>query len=391
MRRVAEGDLVRIVHAIARLNVGGAALSVIELAAGQQRLGHDVIVVAGRIPEGEASMEQVAVDFGVPYVHLPSLQREVSLRADVAAIGAIRGVLRDRQPDVLHTHTSKAGTTGRLAAVSRGSARPGCVVHTFHGHVLSGYFDPVREHVFRLVERTLAHAADSLVAVSDEVRADLVRLRIAPPKKIAVIPYGFDLDARIRSDAATRARKRAELGVGDEAFVVGWAGRLTAIKQPLDLVRTIAAVDGAVLVAAGDGELRAEVEALARELDISSRIHLLGYVEDIGDWYAAFDAFLLSSLNEGSPVVAIEAQAARVPVVATDAGGTRTVVDDGETGFVVRIGDVAALAERLTRIRDDRALRTRLGNAGAERMRERFSTARMVEDTERLYRRILGR
>lgn len=391
LRRLAKSDDVKIVHAIARLNVGGAALSVIELAAGQRRLGHDVVVIAGKIPAGEASMEHVAEEFGVPYLHLPSLQREVSARTDLATVRAIRDVLRTRRPDVLHTHTAKAGTTGRIAALTAGRARPSCVVHTFHGHVLSGYFDPVRERVFRLVERTLAHTADGLVAVSQEVRDDLVRMRIAPPEKVTVIPYGFDLDARIRSDTETRRRKRSELAIADGVFVVGWAGRLTAIKQPLDLVRAIAAVDGATLVAAGDGELRSEVEALAAELDVAERVRLLGYVGDIGDWYAAFDAFLLTSLNEGSPVVAIEAQAAGVPVVATDAGGTRTVVDDGETGFVVPVGDVGGLADRLTRLRDDPRLRSRLGETGAARMRERFSTGRMVEDTERLYRGIIDR
>ena len=380
----------RIVHAIARLNVGGAALSVLELAAGQQRRGHEVVVIAGRIPPGEASMEYVAEELDVPYLHLSSLQREVSARTDLATIGAVRRVLGERQPAVLHTHTAKAGTTGRLAALTVGRARPGCVVHTFHGHVLSGYFDPVRERAFRLIERGLAYTSDALIAVSDEVRDDLVRFHVAPRRKITVVPYGFDLDGRVRGDEVTRAEKRAEAGVGPDDFVIGWAGRLTAIKQPLDLVRSTAAIEGATLVIAGDGELRDEVESLAAELGVAERVRILGYVEDMGAWYSAFDAFLLTSLNEGAPVVAIEAQAAGVPVVATDAGGTRTVVDDGETGYVVPIGDVAALAERLTRLRDDGALRSALGRTAAARMRERFSTGRMVEDVERLYTRVLG-
>jgi len=381
---------VNIVHAIARLNVGGAALSVLELAAGQQRRGHDVLVVAGRIPPGEASMEHVAKELGVPYLHLTSLQRNVSATSDLATIRTLRHLLRERRPDVLHTHTAKAGATGRLAALFAGRARPRAVVHTYHGHVLRGYFDPVRERLFRLVERALAHATDRLVAVSDEVRDDLVALHVAPLPKIAVVPYGFDLDRRLHSDAETRARKRAEVGAGDGAFVVGWAGRLTAIKRPLDLVRAVAGVDGAVLVAAGDGELRGDVEALARELGIADRVRLLGYVEDMGDWYAAFDAFLLTSLNEGTPVVAIEAQAAGVPVVATDAGGTRTVVGDGETGFVVPVGAVDELSDRLRRLRDDPALRAELAETGRARMRRLFSLERMVDDVERLYAEILG-
>jgi glycosyltransferase involved in cell wall biosynthesis len=381
----------RIVHAIARLNLGGAALSVLELAAGQRRRGHDVLVVAGRIPPGEASMEHVADELDVPYLHLASLQRELSVTGDLATIRALRRLLRERRPDVLHTHTAKAGTTGRVAALVSGGGRPRAVVHTFHGHVLHGYFGPVRERVFRLVERALARRSDRIVAVSNEVRDDLLALHIAPPAKIAVVPYGFDLDARTRADAATGARTRAEAGLDPNAFVIGWAGRVTAIKQPLDLVRTVAKVDGGVLVLAGDGELRPAVVELARELAVADRVKVLGYVDDIAAWYAAFDTFLLTSLNEGTPVVAIEAQAAGVPVVATDAGGTRTVVEDGVTGFVVPIGAVDALAERLIRLRDDDALRHRLAGAGREHMRERFSVERMVDDIELLYEEILRR
>jgi glycosyltransferase involved in cell wall biosynthesis len=334
-------------------------------------------------------MEHLAATFDVPYHRLPELRREISPRHDAAATRAINRLLRARRPHVLHTHTSKAGTTGRVAALAAGRARPGAVVHTYHGHVLSGYFDPRRERAYRLVERALAYATDALVAVSDEVRDDLVRFGVASRDKFAVIPYGFDLDGRIDSSAGTRAAKRAGAGLED-AFVIGWAGRLTAIKRPGDLVRVLALLPGAVLVLAGDGELRAEVEQLARTLGVADRVRFLGYIDDLGSWYAAFDAFLLTSANEGSPVVAIEALAAGVPVVATAAGGTGTVVDDGETGLLTPVGDITALAAHLERLRADDALRARLGAEGARRMRERFSTTRMVDDVERLYRRILG-
>lgn len=379
----------RIVHVIARLNVGGAALSVLELAAGQQKRGHDVLVVAGTIPPGEASMEHVADELGVPSLHLGALQREVSFRNDSAATAAIRRLIRTRRPDVLHTHTSKAGTTGRVAAVLSGSARPRAIVHTYHGHVLSGYFSPRRERVYRLVERALAPVADALVAVSEEVRAELVSFGVARREKFTVIPYGFDLDRRIDTSASTRAAKRSQIGAGDSTFVIGWAGRMTAIKRPEDLIQVLALVDDAVLVLAGDGELRADVESLARRLGVADRVRALGYVEDMGSWYAALDLFLLVSANEGAPVVAIEALAAGVPVVATAAGGTGTVVDDDETGFLEPIGDVAALADRVRRLREDEALRKRLGAEGARRMRERFSTERMVDDVERLYARFV--
>jgi glycosyltransferase involved in cell wall biosynthesis len=380
----------KIVHVIARLNVGGAALSVLELAAGQRRRGHDVLVVAGTIPPGEASMEYVARELDVPYLRLPALKREVSLGADLEAVRALHRLLRARRPDVLHTHTSKAGTTGRLAAVLAGSARPKVVVHTFHGHVLSGYFDTTRERTFRVIERTLARVADRIVAVSDQVRNDLVQFGVAPRRKIVVVQYGFDLDSRLGS-SGRRTEKRRLVGVEGDDFVIGWAGRLSEIKRPLDLVRTAARVRGSKLVIVGDGELNTSVLKLATELGIEDRVKIVGYVEDMGAWYSAFDAFLLTSANEGAPVVAIEALAAGIPVVATDAGGTRTVVDDGETGFLADVGDVEALAAHLEHLRDDPKLRATFGKEGAARMRERFSTERMVDDVEAVYAKILSR
>jgi glycosyltransferase involved in cell wall biosynthesis len=382
---------VRIAHAIARLNVGGAALSVLELAAEQQRRGHDVLVVAGRIPAGEESMEHVAVELGVPHRRVPALQRELSPRADLEATMVLRSLLRSWRPDVLHTHTSKAGATGRLAALTAGRARPRALVHQFHGHVLEEYFSPRRQRVFQLVERALARSTGAIVAVSDEVRNDLLRLHIASPEKIRVIAYGFDLDRRVRVSADARRSKRASLGIENGSFVLGWAGRLTAIKRPLDLVRVTATVDGATLVLAGDGDLRHELERLVDELGVPDRVRLLGYVDDIASVYAASDVFLLVSANEGTPVVAIEALAAGIPVVATDAGGTRAVVDDGETGLLAPVGDIETIADHIRRLRDDPALRATLGEAGARRMRDRFSTARMADDVDVLYRELLDR
>ncbi len=222
------------------------------------------------------------------------------------------------------------------------------------------------------MERALAHSTDALVAVSDEVRDDLVSYGVAPAGKFTVIPYGFDLDARVGS-AATREATRASAGLG-ESFVVGWAGRLTAIKRPLDLVHAIAEVEGATLVAAGDGELRPQVEALAAKLGVDDRVRLLGYVTDMASWYSAFDTFLLTSANEGTPVVAIEALAAGVPVVATAAGGTR--------GRGRRRGDRAPRARR-RRLRARVASATparRAGRAGGARRRGSPPDARPVLD-----------
>ena len=382
-----------IVHVIARLNVGGAALHVLQLAREQPRRGNDVVVVAGTLAAGEESMEYVGEELGVDMLKLPVLQRELSPRADAAAVRALRGIIRQRRPDVLHTHTAKAGATGRLAALVSGRARPRAIVHTYHGHVLSGYFSPRWEYVFRSIERLLAHGAGALVAVSDEVRDDLVGFNVAPARRFAVVPYGFDLPPWGATDEEARRRIREELGARDEAFVAGWAGRLTAIKRPLDLVRTLRAlVDqdiDALLVLVGDGEDRPAVEALAAELGVADRCRFVGFQKNIREWYAAFDALLQTSANEGTPVVAIEALAAGRPVVATRAGGTGTVVANGESGYLEAIGDTGALAARHALLARDAELRGRMGRYGGEDVRARFAVGRMADEIEAIYRRLL--
>ncbi|HZO34678.1 MAG TPA: glycosyltransferase, partial [Gaiellaceae bacterium] len=181
----------RIVHVIARLNVGGASLHVLQLAAVQRRRGHDVLVVAGTLAPGEESMEYLAGELDVPLRTVPSLQRELSPRHDAAATRELVRIIRSERPDVLHTHTAKAGGVGRVAAVLAGGRRPPVVVHTYHGHVLRGYFGRAKETFYRRLERVLAHRTSMLVAVSPEVRDDLVALGVAPASRFAVIPYGF--------------------------------------------------------------------------------------------------------------------------------------------------------------------------------------------------------
>jgi glycosyltransferase involved in cell wall biosynthesis len=384
---------VKIVHVIARLNVGGAALHVLQLAREQMRRGHDVLVVAGTLAAGEESMEYIADDLGVQVYKLPALQRELSVEADSSATRELREIIRARRPDVLHTHTAKAGATGRIAATLAGSARPKAVVHTYHGHVLSGYFSRRWEHLFRRIESVLALTTGTLIAVSDEVRDDLVGFGVAGPERFVVVPYGFDLPAWSDADDAARTRIRKDLGLGADTFAIGWAGRLTAIKRPLDLVRTLrAVVDSGVdaqLVLVGDGELRGDVEALARELGVAGRTRFAGFQQRIREWYAAVDASLLTSANEGTPVVAIESLAAGRPVVATRAGGTGTVVQDGTSGYLLEIGDIAGLAARLAELARDPELRRRLGEAGAADVRERFTVSRMADEIDAVYARLL--
>ena len=216
-------------------------------------------------------------------------------------------------------------------------------------------------------------------------------MRVAPAHRFAVVHYGVDVPEWGEADDRARVRRRSELGIGDGTFAIGWAGRLTAIKRPLDLIRTLRAVldEGvdAVLVLVGDGELRGATEALARDLGVAEHTRFVGFQKPIREWYATVDASLLTSLNEGTPVVAIESLAIGRPVVATRAGGTATVVTEGESGYLLDVGDIDGLARRLVELARDPALRAQLGAAGAADMRARFATSRMADELETVYER----
>jgi glycosyltransferase involved in cell wall biosynthesis len=381
---------IRVLRVIARLNVGGPALHVSYLTSELDRLGYETTLVTGSVSEGEGSMEYAARDSGIEPVYVPALQREVSPFDDSRAVAHLLAVIRNFRPHVLHTHTAKAGAVGRVAAALAGTARPKVVVHTFHGHVLRGYFGPLKTEAFRRLERTLARESDALVAVSPEVRDDLVGLGVAPASKIVVVRLGLDLERRVFAVSGAREALRAELGVAPDGFLVAWLGRMTEIKRVDLLLEAFAQLDpGADLLLAGDGPLRPAMEALAAKLGIGSRVHFAGFRSDVGTVYAAADAVALASANEGTPVSVIEALAAGRPVVSTDVGGVGDVVDEGRNGFLVPTGNAEALANRLRHLANDPRLRAAMGETGRERVVSRYSVPRLVNDVDLLYRELL--
>jgi glycosyltransferase involved in cell wall biosynthesis len=382
----------RILRVIARLNVGGPALHVSYLTKGLANRGYDTTLVAGKLARGEDSMSYVADALGLDVRPLAAMHREVSPVYDPIAVTRLVGEIRRVRPHILHTHTAKAGAVGRAAALLAGDARPPVIVHTYHGHVLTGYFDPLRTQFFRETERALARHTDRLVAVGPEVRDDLVELGVAPPEKFSVIRLGIDLESRVLT-VDRRAEFRHLFGIPEDRFVVGWIGRMTAIKRVPDILAAFKVLRDrgvdATLCLVGDGPDRDAIEQLASDLGIVRDVLLVGYQRDVAPYYAFFDALLLPSANEGTPVVAIEALAAGRPVVATRVGGVPDVVDDNESGFLVEVGDIEALADRLEQLARDPELRTRLGATGRERVVPRYRVERLVDDIDELYRELL--
>ena len=383
---------IRILRVIARLNMGGPAIHVANLAAGLETRGYHTTLVAGSLARGEDSMAFLAERLGVSVVSVPEIQREISAVHDARSVLRIAELIRTERPHILHTHTAKAGAIARAAALLAGAARPPVVVHTFHGHVLKGYFGTGRTAFFRQVERTLARASDALVAVSPEVRDDLIEFGVAPREKFVVVRLGIPLDERL-DDETTDIDYRQQYGIGQDAFVVGWVGRMTGVKDTGAVLRTVAALRtrgiDAVACLVGDGPDHEPLERLAHELGIARACFFVGYQAEIAGLYRLFDAFYLPSVNEGTPVSAIEALATATPVVANRVGGVPDVVRDGVDGFLVEPGDTEAAAERLAALARDPALRGALGEAGRARVRERYSVARLVDDVDRLYRALL--
>ena len=382
-----HGDRVRVAQVIARLNIGGSAIQAITLTQRLGSLGYEALLIRGSEEPYEGSLDDLAEELGVRPLRIARMRREVGVR-DLAAFVRLVRELRRFRPDVVHTHAAKAGTLGRLAALVPGRGRPCVTVHTFHGHSLTGYFSPRRAALFLRIERRLAQRTTRLIAVSDEVRDELVALGVAPAERFEVIPVGLDLSRFTVADAE-RARRglqlRAALGIPPEARVVTLVARLVPIKRVdrfLAVAQRLAGeLDDVWFLVAGDGELRDRLRALPQP----ARTVWAGFQRDVAAVCFASDVVVLTSDNEGTPVSLIEAQAAGVPVVSTRVGGAAAVVAPG-SGALAPADDVEGFA---------RAVRDVLerGSPAADpraHVLTRFSLDRLVADVDELYRRLLA-
>lgn len=376
---------VRVLHIVTRMNVGGASRHLLSLLPLLREHGFDPILAHGttRPEEGELPVE------GVRAVRVPALRRSLAPVTDARAYADLSNLIRRTRPSVVHTHMAKAGALGRMAARRR--RVPG-IVHTFHGHVLEGYFSGATSRAFVEAERRLARHTDALVAVSGAVRDDLLRLGIGDPARWRVVPPGFDLGPLLRSQV-DREAARTSLGLPPEGSAVGIVGRLVPIKGHevfLEAARRVAERRADVtFVVVGDGELRATLEDRARRA-LGARVRFTGWVAALPELYAALDVVALSSLNEGTPVVLIEAAAAGLPVVATDVGGVRDVVVDGGTGYLVASGDAVALAERIDDLLGDRERARAIGAEARRRVRAAFSPTTTADAIAAVYAEILA-
>jgi len=364
---------VRVLHAITRLTLGGSSENTIASCVALDRAGFECTLAAS-FRESDAASLADARRRGCRVVDLPALGREVAPLADLTALAQILRLIRRERPAIVHTHTSKAGFIGRLAAVI---ARVPAVIHQPHGHVFYGYYSPRRTAVFTALERQAARWTDRIVTLTDRGAAEHLARGIGRAAQYVAVPSGVPT-AELRAAAPTRTEARARLGLDPDTFVVVGLGRLVPIKGFDLLVRALPAVAAEIpstrVVLVGDGAERGRLDALACALGVGARLDLAGEVFGVTTHLAAADVLAVPSRNEGMGRVMVEAMALRIPVVATAVGGIPDVVVDGECGRLVAPEDADAFSAALIELGRDEALRRKLGEA-AEVRAESFSAS----------------
>ncbi|MDQ3701510.1 MAG: glycosyltransferase family 4 protein, partial [Chloroflexota bacterium] len=361
------------------------------------------LVVTGTEGLGEASMLPLARERGVDPVIIPELGREIDPRGDAVALLQLYRLFRRWRPDIVETHTAKAGTLGRLAALLAGVP---VRVHVFHGHVFHGYFSPHKTKLYLQLERLLAHATTRIIALADVQRQELLDLRVGTPERVLAIPLGLDLapflDAersagRLRRELGLPARHEGAAGTDTPLAIhtasplIGIVGRLVPIKCHevffAAAEQILPQIPGAHFVVVGDGERRAELETLASRPPLLGRVHFLGWREraDLVAVYADLDILALTSDNEGLPTVLIESMAAGRAVVATDVGGVRSLVTDGETGRLVPPRAPGAFADACLDLLRHGAQRHALGSAARRAVYPRYDLATLLETMTSFY------
>lgn len=395
----ANANKIKVLRVIARLNIGGPAIHTILLT---HYLNEDfeTRLVVGNVSEGEESMDYMLEKYNIKPYYLKDLKRELSITEDINTVFSIYNIIREFKPDIVHTHTAKAGAVGRSAVIlynllhAKFGKHRIRVIHTFHGHVFKGYFNKIATAVFIWIERILAIFTDRIIAVSDALKYELVNIyRIASNKKIKVVYNGYDLNTFLAVETSSHAQKKT--------INITTVGRLVPIKGHKFLIKAFNLLNSrAQLTIVGDGVLKEELIKMTKELGLSDRVRFMGYAKDMISVYRNTDILVLSSLNEGAPVVIIEALACAKPVVATDVGGVRDLlgkrlssISDGaflcERGILVLPESIQPIATAIDYLVNNPEISYKIANNGREFVKSLFNVDRLIEDIKRLYKEVL--
>lgn len=395
---------IKILRIIARLNIGGPAIHTILLTEGLDKGRFESLFVCGSTGKEEGDMLYYALDKDVKPIFIPELRRELSFIDDLAAFIKIYNIVRKEKPDIIHTHTAKAGTLGRIAGILYNylniyKRKRTILIHTFHGHIFEGYFNKFQTQLFILIEKILAIFTSKIITVSESVKKELIALGICPEEKIEVIPLGLELE------------KFLKIPIRDNTVLnIGIIGRLVPIKNHRLFLEAAAKVIAnspkmqSRFKIIGDGELREELVGCSNKLNINEWIDFLGWQKDLVSVYSNLDIVVLTSKNEGTPVSLIEAMASGRAVVATDVGGVKDLLGKEspesshrgqsfkvlERGIIVKTCNSNSFSSALSYILRDNSLRENIGFRARAFVREKFAKERLIRDIEILYDRILN-
>lgn len=380
-------DKIKVMRIIARLNVGGPAVHVILLNAGLDKERFLSYLVTGIVAEGERDVAHLAQERGVDPLIIPEFTREIRLNNDFRTLLKLYKLMRRLKPDIVHTHTAKAGALGRIAAILN---RVPIRIHTFHGHIFHSYFGRVKTYFFIMIEKILARFTNKIIVISQSQLSDVKDVyRIAPRNKCSIIPLGLELEQFLKAKGYKNIKDT--LQIDKDALLIGIVGRLVKVKNHrmfLDVAKRTREKSPDIKVRfliVGDGTLKKELEAYARKLGIEDLVIFTGWRADLVDIYKSLDIVCLTSLNEGTPISLIEAMASGRPVVSTDVGGVKDIVVHGESGFLSPSGDGEAFTSHLLTLLRDREKRDQMGTFGRAYVSESFPKERLLKDIEDLY------
>ncbi|MBL57378.1 MAG: hypothetical protein CMP61_09330 [Flavobacteriales bacterium] len=393
----------KVLRIINRFNLGGPTYNAAYLTKYLPE-EYETLLIGGDKEDSEDSSQHILDELGIKPLIIPEMRRAIRFGNDYAAYKKIKQIIEEFKPDIVHTHASKAGTLGRMAAFS---CKVPAVVHTFHGHVFHSYFSKAKTSVFKRIEKKLAEKSTAIVAISELQKKELGEIhKITSSDKIDVIPLGFDLD-RFQTDLdQKRIQFREQYQVSDDEIAIGIIGRLVPIKNHTLFLKALKKVLNSTkrnvrAFIVGDGESKEDIIALTETLGIEysqsniefrkTPLTFTSWIRNIDVVNAGMDIIALSSLNEGTPVSLIEAQACNNPVVSTNVGGIENIVVNGKTGLLSQINDIDGYAQNLLELIENDAKRQEMKQNGWNHVKNSFSYRRLVKDIDSLYKKLLDK
>lgn len=387
--------MAKVLRILNRFNIGGPTHNATYLTKFLEP-DFETKLIAGKKLSSEASSEHVLEHYNLDFEILDDMQRSIHLFRDLKVFFKIRNIIKSFQPKIVHTHASKSGALGRLAAMSCGVP---IIIHTFHGHVFHSYFGPLKTKIYILIERFLASKSSAIIAISDIQKKELVdQFNIADSKKVHVIPLGFDLKKFQKNTDLKRESFRKEFDVSDDEIAIGIVGRLTKIKNHIFFLKAVKQIKinsnkKIKIFLIGDGEDKENLLKTCEELSLATNlsntdnkntiINFTSWRKDMDVIYSGLDIVALTSLNEGTPVTLIEAQAANKPIITTNVGGVIDVVNN-KTAIVCNL-DLHEFSQKIIKLVEDDNLREEMSKNGFEYVNSKFSYQRLVSDMRKLY------